>query len=42
MWNDDEDFVRWLDSEGLGTDDNPLDDETIDLMYQAWLAALEL
>jgi len=40
-WEQDEDFVAWLDDENLGTADSPLDDETLDLMYRAWLAALD-
>jgi len=38
-WEQDEDFVAWLDDENLGTADSPLDDETLNLMYRAWLAA---
>jgi hypothetical protein len=40
-WKQDEDFVAWLDDENLGTTDNPLDDETLVLMYRAWLTALD-
>jgi hypothetical protein len=40
-WEHDEDFVAWLDDEDLGTIDNPLDDDVMELMYRAWLAALE-
>lgn len=39
LWSNDKDFNAWLDQEGLGTDDCPLDDETLDLMYQAWTAS---
>ena len=42
MWHMDEEFVAWLDQEGLGNDLEPLDDATLDLMYQAWQAAAEL
>ena len=38
MWEDDEKFVDWLDSEELGTDDDPLDDEVLELMHRAWKA----
>lgn len=41
MWEDDEEFVAWLDDEGLGTDESPLDDDVLDLMYRAWLAGKE-
>jgi hypothetical protein len=40
MWQYDHDFVDWLDSESLGTDENPLDDDLLDLMYRAWKAAI--
>jgi len=38
MWQNDPQFIVWLDEEGLGTDENPLDDDTLDLMFQAWRA----
>lgn len=41
-WEDDEDFVQWLESEGYTEGEDALDDEVIELMYRAWLAALEL
>lgn len=41
MWNQDLDFLSWLDDEELGTDENPLDDDTLELMYQAWTAGFE-
>ncbi len=41
MWENDRDFVEWLDETELGTDDNPLDDDTLELMYQAWVAGYE-
>jgi len=37
MWEHDEHFVAWLDEEELGTDENPLDDDTLELMYQAFV-----
>jgi len=42
MWSDDEDFVAWLDENDLGNDNNPLSDETLELMYQAWDAGYDL
>ena len=39
MWEQDKGFVAWLDQEGLGTDESPLDDEALDLMYRAWKAS---
>lgn len=41
MWNQDDDFTAWLDEEDLGTDDEPLDDHVLDMMYRAWLAGYE-
>jgi hypothetical protein len=40
IWEDDQAFVDWLDDEELGTDEEPLDDDTIDLMYLAWTAGI--
>lgn len=36
MWSEDERFTAWLDKCGLGTAEHPLDDDTLDLMYDAW------
>jgi len=41
MWDSDENFLEWLDEEDLGTDDKPLDDHTLQLMYRAWVAGIE-
>jgi hypothetical protein len=38
-WEDDDDFVEWLDDEDLGTNEYPLEDEVLELMYRAWSAA---
>jgi len=41
MWDADHDFLDWLDREGYGTDENPISDEVLDLMYEAWKAGQE-
>lgn len=38
-WEQNQEFVAWLDAEGLGTEDEPLHEETLDLMHQAWVAS---
>jgi hypothetical protein len=40
-WFLDEDFLLWLDKANLGNDENPLDDDVLDLMYEAWCASME-
>jgi len=42
MWEDDDGFVAWLDEQGYATDDNPLEDWVIDLMFEAWEAGKEI
>jgi hypothetical protein len=39
MWENNPKFVAWLDHEGPGTSEDPLTDETLDLMCRAWEAA---
>jgi len=41
LWEDDEDFLDWLESEDLNDEDEPLDDEILDLMYRAWRAGID-
>ena len=41
MWESDKKFVAWLDREGLGTDEIPLGDDELGLMYRAWLAGIK-
>jgi len=41
-WELDSDFVAWLDKNGFGTDDRPLDDDTLNLMWAAWTAGRRL
>jgi len=33
IWQQDTEFVAWLDAEGLGTDEEPLHEETLDPRY---------
>ncbi len=40
MWQDDIEFNRWLDANGYGTDEFPIDDDILDLMYEAFVAGI--
>ena len=41
-WSTDKAFNAWLDAEDLGTDNHPLHDEVLDLIYRGWQGARPL